>query len=73
MKQEETITITKTRDQLDASPYHEIRGVQCRLEGGCLILSGTVRTFYMKQIAQAEALRVNGCRVINNVQVEDPS
>ena len=64
--------LNQARGLLNASPYPELRAVQCRLDGGILILTGTVRTFYMKQMAY-EALRVNGCQVINNVQVEDLS
>lgn len=68
MKQEETVE--QTRGVLNASPYPDVRAVRCRWEGNSLVLTGTVRSYYMKQIAQSEALRVNGCQVINNVQVK---
>lgn len=34
------------------SPYYELRQVICRVEGGRCVQSGTVRSFYLKQLAQ---------------------
>ncbi len=56
---------------LRSSPIHALREIQVEREGERLILSGTVETFYHKQLAQ-EALRgmAPGLRLINEVIVD---
>ena len=59
VKQEETVsetrdrldaTVSETRDRLYATGYHELRSIQCRWEEDALVLTCTVRTYYMNQV-----------------------
>lgn len=61
----------RAQTALRSSPIHALRELQVEREGERLILSGTVTTFYHKQLAQ-EALRgmTPGLRLINEILVE---
>lgn len=60
-------TLEMVRSRLAASVYSDVRHVQCGLRGGIVVLSGRVKSFYMKQLAQ-EAVK-NGCVVVNEIEV----
>lgn len=49
--------IDEAAAMLRDSPYAELRHVTCRVEGDRCVLSGTVRSFYMKQLAQSLLLK----------------
>jgi hypothetical protein len=57
--------------ELRTSPYRELRRVACRLEGVRLILTGTVSSFYLKQLAQGLLFRRfgDGLPIINHLEV----
>jgi len=59
---------TEIKDRLNRSPYHQLHGVQVRLEGEQIVLTGVVTSFYFKQLAQ-EAVRSNGTPVDNRLEV----
>lgn len=59
--------LAHARQKLDASSYPAVRRVECRIQGDTVVLTGTVRTFYMKQLAQ-ESVR-NSCLVRNEIEV----
>jgi hypothetical protein len=67
----------KIKGLLERSPYEQLRTVKVSLEDDRVILTGTVRSFYMKQMAQ-ESLRIhrhaiglNGHVIDNRICVED--
>jgi osmotically-inducible protein OsmY len=52
------------------SPYLALRNVACDCHDGVLTLRGCVPTYYLKQVAQAAAARVDGVRqVVNEIEV----
>src|SRR5439155_22005858 len=52
------------------SPYLALRNVDCDCHDGGLTLRGRVPTYYLKQVAQAAAARVEGVRqVVNEIEV----
>src|SRR4051812_14143584 len=63
--------LEKARDQLRRSPYLELRRVNCDYRDGTLTLAGIVSSYYLRQVAQATVLRVDGVRSIaNGLQVQ---
>ena len=66
----ETDLAERVRRQLDASHYSEIRRIQCRTNGHIVVLTGTVSSYHLKQLAQ-EAIR-NGCCIQNELEVVPP-
>jgi hypothetical protein len=62
--------VTRARSALTKSPVFELRGLDVSQSGERLLISGRVRSFYHKQLAQ-EAVRhvVNGLRLVNMVEV----
>jgi hypothetical protein len=63
----------KARSALRASPIFALRELAVEQDGQQLLLSGTVSTFYQKQVAQ-EVVRsfANGMKLVNHVQVVGP-
>lgn len=52
-------------------PYLEVRQLHIRVDGGMIFITGKVRSYYMKQMAQ-EFVRyalTSGCEVVNEVSV----
>jgi BON domain-containing protein len=60
------------RTEFVKSPYGAIRAVSCRMNDGVLTLSGSVPSYYLKQIAQRLALNAlgEGAVLVNQLQVE---
>lgn len=56
---------------LRQSPHSEVRKLRVSIQDNHIILTGRVRSFYMKQMAQ-EALRghTNGHEVVNEISVD---
>ena len=54
------------RRRLQTSGYCELRTIECRLEGGVAKLTGSVSSYYLKQIAQSIVARESGVRGIEN-------
>jgi osmotically-inducible protein OsmY len=55
---------------LRASGYRVLRNIDCEVHGDSVTLSGVVPSFYLKQVAQAVALRIERVReVVNAVEV----
>jgi osmotically-inducible protein OsmY len=52
-----------------ASKYIPLRQLHCRVAKGVVEISGTVSSFYLKQLAQAAVLRINAAGVLNLIQV----
>lgn len=51
---------------LSACPYREVQKVTCLVSDGVLILTGTVSTFYLKQVAQTILMNIEGVNHIAN-------
>ncbi len=61
------------RCRLTQSPYHAVRRVDVDERQGVLTLSGRVPNYYLKQMAQTAAAKVEGVkRVINRIDVVEP-
>lgn len=63
-------TVTQAKSALTKSPVFALRGLEVAQAGGRLLITGRVKTFYDKQLAQ-EAVRqvANGFRLVNSVEV----
>lgn len=61
----------RAQTTLRSSPIHALREIRVEREGERLVLSGSVATFYLKQLAQ-EAIRglAPGLRLVNEIYVE---
>ena len=53
---EESRLEAQATKQLEQSPYREVRRVSCTARGNSVILTGRVRSFYYKQLAQSQLL-----------------
>jgi len=63
-------TVTRAESALTTSPVFALRGLHVVQSGGRLLISGRVRTFYHKQLAQESVRHVaNGYRLVNSVKV----
>jgi osmotically-inducible protein OsmY len=64
----------RVRRRLNQSPYLAVRRVKVEERQGVLTLSGRVPTFFLKQMAQTAAARVEGVhRIINRIDVVEPA
>ncbi len=54
------------QDALNRTGYGELRCVDLRCEGGAVIISGRVPTYYLKQLVQNIALSAPGVERVNN-------
>jgi len=58
---------------LHASGYPALRSVRCHVTDGLVTLEGVVASYFLKQLAQASALRVcETCEVRNTMDVRHP-
>jgi len=64
--------VTRAKSALTESPIFALRDLNVVQSGQRLLISGQVRTFYHKQLAQ-EVVRqcADGMRVVNSVEVAD--
>ena len=59
--------VAEAKERLKRVPYPGLKRLRLNYDGGALILSGNVRSFHLKQLAQ-EAVRDVG-RVVNRIEV----
>lgn len=52
--------------RLAASGYPALRAIHCRSHDGVMILSGTVSSYYLKQIAQTVAAQADTVSQVDN-------
>ena len=52
---------------LATSKYIPLRQLGCRVADGVVEISGTVSSFYLKQLAQAAVLQLHGDRPVRNL------
>jgi osmotically-inducible protein OsmY len=52
--------------RLRRSGYPFLRGIKCEVHDGVTVLSGSVPTFHLKQVAQEIAAHTKGVRLIEN-------
>ena len=52
---------------LRKSSHRALAVLQCEVSGGLVVLRGVVSSYYLKQIAQAIALRIDGVRKVENL------
>jgi hypothetical protein len=59
-------------EALTRSRYGALRRLDCRVLGGVVEISGTVSSFYLKQLAQAAVLELASAGTVRNlVEVSD--
>lgn len=62
--------VASARHELRQSPYPPLRQLQCEWEDRRLVLSGAVRSYFLKQMAQTLVARLSpGVPVENRVEV----
>jgi len=57
---------------LRSSAYPPLRGVRCTVDGGAVVLSGSVPSFYLKQLAQEMVRKLDGVSdsdIVNRLHV----
>lgn len=60
----------RARQALNSAAYSAVMAVKCEEKDGAIILSGTVPSFYLKQVAQQCVVSLgDDVRVINNTKV----
>jgi hypothetical protein len=59
--------LTAAMEVLSNSQYGALRQLTCRVNGDELEISGTVSTFYLKQLAQAAMLRLRPSGGVRNL------
>mgnify|MGYP001207600360 CR=1 FL=1 len=65
-------TLARIKDGLAHSQHPQLREVSVALTQGGVVLTGTVRTYYMKQMAQELARSVNGSeQIVNKIDVTE--
>ena len=57
---------TEVAFRFEKSPYLELRRVICTMNEGVVTLSGRVSSHYLRQVAQATVLGLDGIRAIDN-------
>jgi osmotically-inducible protein OsmY len=60
------ILARQIHDRLQTAGYLALRGVDCEVRDGVAYLDGRLRSHYLKQIAQAAAMQVDGIVGIEN-------
>ncbi len=56
---------------LSSSPFYELRELRVAQQNGALLISGSVSSFYHKQLAQEVVRSVcEGIEVVNSIRVE---
>lgn len=60
---------TCIRKRFCSSPYHHLQLVRCHCQGGVVLLTGVLPSFFMKQMAQESIRHIAGVMKIDN-QVE---
>ena len=54
------------RISFDQLGYQQLNNIECEVDGGVLILSGKLKSFYLKQIAQTVAMKIPGVESVQN-------
>jgi hypothetical protein len=59
------------QEQLRNSPHWSVRQLVCYTSADCVILHGTVPSYYLKQVAQSLTMRIVGLgQIRNDIQVQ---
>ena len=65
------VAVHQARAALQSAGYRALANLDCHVADGSIVLSGTVPTYYLKQVAQAVVLRLaTAWRVDNCVSVQ---
>ena len=60
----------RAQHALDSSPVYALRDLRVEQQGESLLISGLVKSFYHKQLAQEVVRAVaEGCEVVNSIRV----
>lgn len=62
----------RVQDAIDHNPYLAKKNLRCETSEGHVVLRGTVRSFFQKQMAQESVKQLDGIRSIENrLEVEN--
>lgn len=56
----------RVRISFDQLGYSQLNAVQCRADGDSMLLTGKLKSFYLKQVAQSVAIKIPGVRSVRN-------
>lgn len=62
----QTVAVQAQR-QLSASNYPTLRSVRCRMQDDVLVLTGSLSSYHLKQVAQTVVRDVKGVGVVVNL------
>lgn len=57
------------RISFDQLGYQQLNNIRCEVEGNVMVLSGNLKSFYLKQVAQTVAVKIPGVASVRN-QIE---
>lgn len=68
----EPAVTTDVERMFQSAPYSALRSIRCQIDDQSLVLTGTVPSFYLKQLAQTQvALLVPSMRLENRIEVPE--
>lgn len=56
----------RVRISFDQLGYRQLNAVQCTADGDSMLLTGKLKSFYLKQVAQSVAVKIPGVRSVRN-------
>ena len=66
-----SVGVALLQQQLRSSPYWSVRQLICVLDQGCVTVRGTLPSYYLKQVAQAVAIKALGVdRMQSDIDVQ---
>jgi osmotically-inducible protein OsmY len=65
-KFDDDLVSVRVQRALAQSGYPDLRRLQCECQQGIVQLQGTVGSYFLKQMAQATAARIDGVKRIDN-------
>lgn len=66
------ISTADVERMLQTGPYFALRAIRCEIRDDLLILTGSVPSFYLKQLAQTQvALMIPSMRLTNQIEVPE--
>jgi osmotically-inducible protein OsmY len=64
-------TASRIQGKLQKSSYPDLWRVTCKITGSHVVLSGVVRTYHLKQVAQIMAQTEISLPICNEIKVEN--
>jgi len=66
----ESVLFGKVTSALQKNPYVDFASMSCETKGGCVVLRGTVPSYFEKQMAQESIRSIEGIdKILNELEV----